>query len=44
MTDEMMNLRAVLEKSPDANPLRRMIGCSGRRRLAWEVGAPTGAA
>jgi hypothetical protein len=26
MTDEMMNLRALLEKSSDADPLREMIG------------------
>lgn len=31
MTDEMMNLRAILEKSPDADPLREMIGFASQR-------------
>ena len=26
MTDDMMNLRALMEKSPDAHFLREMIG------------------
>ncbi len=44
MTDEMMNLRAILEKSPDADLLREMIGFASQRLMALEVGALTGAA
>ena len=30
MTDDMMNLRALMEKSPDAEFLREMIGFAAR--------------
>jgi len=44
MTEEMMNLRALLEKSPDADLLREMIGFASQRLMELEVGALTGAA
>jgi transposase-like protein len=44
MTDEMMNLRALLEKSPDTDLLREMIGFASQRLMELEVGAMTGAA
>lgn len=44
MTDEMMNLRALLEKSPDTDLLREMIGFASQRLMELEVGALTGAA
>ena len=44
MTDEMMDLRAILEKSPDADLLREMIGFASQRLMELEVGALTGAA
>src|SRR6201747_1134334 len=44
MTDEMMNLRAVLEKSPDADLLREMIGFAAQRLMELEVGGLPGAA
>jgi putative transposase len=34
MTDEMMNLRALLEKSSDADLLREMIGFTAQMMFA----------
>src|SRR5437763_13841430 len=44
MTDEMMNLRALLEKSSDADLLREMIGFTAHRLMQLEVEGLTGAA
>src|SRR5579859_2094913 len=43
MTNEMMQLQALVEKSPDADFLREMIGFAAQRLMELEVGALTGA-
>ena len=43
MTDEMMTLRTLLEKSSDTDLLREMIGFTAQRLMALEVESLTGA-
>ena len=43
MTDDMMNLRMLLEKSSDADLLREMVGFAAQRLMELEVESLTGA-
>jgi len=44
MTTDMMSFRDLVEKTPDADLPREMIGCAAKRLMEMEVGAATGAA
>lgn len=44
MTDAVMSLKSLLEKTPDADLLREMIGFAAERLMDLEVGGLTGAA
>ncbi len=44
MTDDRMALQARLEKSPDADYLRQMIGFAAQRLMELDIESRTGAA
>src|SRR3984957_8352775 len=44
MTDDRMALQALLEKTPDADFLRRMIGFAAQRLMELDIESRTGAA
>ncbi len=44
MTEDMIPLRGLMEKSADAELLREMIGFAAQRLMELEVGGLTGAA
>lgn len=43
MTNDMMDLRSLVEKSADADLLREMIGFAAEKLMELEVGTKTGA-
>ena len=43
MTNDMMNVRSLVEKSADAGLLREMIGFAAERLIELEIGGATGA-
>jgi len=43
MSEDMMNLRSLVEKRADADVLCEMIGFAAQKRMALEVGTKTGA-
>lgn len=43
MTNDMMALKGLVEKTSDSDLLREMIGFAAERLMAMEVGAVTGA-
>jgi hypothetical protein len=44
MTDEMMDLHAILEKASSTDVLREMLAFGAKRLMELEIGAKTGAA